>query len=101
MDTFPLLQIRLLGSLSLYIRMSAATSRLDKVFSECLQHHPEGHAVYTKISAKDLKPGTCGYVDENGSWNKIAQVTDEGAMNMLGLIRSKGLALSMDPGKER
>ncbi|KAF6225631.1 hypothetical protein HO133_009631 [Letharia lupina] len=81
--------------------MSAPKDRLDKVFAQCLQHHPEGHATYEQISARDLKPGACGYIDENGAWNKIAQMTDEAAMNMLGWTCPKDLATVEKAGKEK
>lgn len=45
--------------------MSAPSERLDKIFTDCFKHHPEGHAIYKNISASDLKPGACGYIDEN------------------------------------
>ena len=80
--------------------MSAPNDRLDKVFARCLQHHPEGHAPYAKISARDLKPGACGYIDENGTWHQIAQMTDEAAMAMLGWACPKDLAIVKPPGKE-
>lgn len=52
------------------------------------------------ISARDLKPGSCGYIDENGTWHQIAQMTDEAAIAMLGWTYPKGPAIDEKRGKE-
>ncbi|KAH8696411.1 hypothetical protein BGW36DRAFT_380944 [Talaromyces proteolyticus] len=52
------------------------SGRLDVIFAEQLRNHPEGHALYNKVSADHLKPGTCGFFDEKGDWNVIEQLCD-------------------------
>ncbi|KAI5920111.1 hypothetical protein F4810DRAFT_449030 [Camillea tinctor] len=51
----------------------ANKSRIDRVFARLLMNHPYGWALYKKVSAKDLHPGTCGYFDSDGDW-KILKI---------------------------
>src|SRR5204862_760323 len=50
--------------------------RLDVLYSEQLQNHPEGHALYKKFSAAKIRPGICGYFDSDGDWKQILDMTN-------------------------
>jgi hypothetical protein len=54
--------------------------RHDKIYTEALKDQQEGIAVYVKLLANDVKPGTVGYVDSNGNWTTILQLTDRQAL---------------------
>ena len=45
-------------------------------YTEQMRHHSHGYALYEPVSSLDLKPGSCGYFDENGKWATITQLND-------------------------
>ena len=49
--------------------------RWDVVYADCFKNQPEGHALYKKLSITQLKPGTCGYFDDQGDWQQIEDLT--------------------------
>lgn len=51
-------------------------SNLNEVYAEQFKNHPEGHALYFKVSGSSMKPGSCGYFNESGHWRTIVQVAD-------------------------
>jgi hypothetical protein len=63
----------------------ANDSRLDRVFGRLLLNHPYGWALYKKTSARDVKPGSCGYFDSTGDWCSIVQLAEFGAVEMKSL----------------
>jgi hypothetical protein len=57
----------------------AYEDRHDVRFLNCFPNNPEGHALYLPVSGNDLKPGACGYFDQDGNWQTIAHLTDTNA----------------------
>ena len=51
-------------------------SDLNAVYAEQFKNHPEGHALYLKVSGLSMKPGSCGYFTESGPWITIVQVAE-------------------------
>lgn len=80
--------------------MATDDERLDKVFAECLKHHPEGWAPYEQLNAEDMKPGDIGYIDSNGSWRHITNVLDATALNMFHWEVPRGLYLDKRGGQK-
>ncbi|KAF3013211.1 hypothetical protein E8E14_005134 [Neopestalotiopsis sp. 37M] len=50
-------------------------SRLDRVFAELLRHHAYGWALFKKVTAEDMHPGSCGYFDSEGDWVQAVDLT--------------------------
>jgi hypothetical protein len=50
--------------------------RLDVIYTNQLRNHPEGHALYAKISADRMGPGTCGFFDDKGDWKALLRISD-------------------------
>jgi hypothetical protein len=46
------------------------------VYHRCFNRRREGHAIYEGESALELKPGACGYFDEDGDWFLIVDTLD-------------------------
>ena len=59
--------------------------RLNDVYAESMKNHPYGYAMYEPESALLLKPATCGYLTETGSWTPLVDLGDEDKMTSLGL----------------
>jgi hypothetical protein len=53
-----------------------AKSDLHVVYADQFSNHPEGHALYTKVSASHMKPGVCGFFSENGQWTPVQDIAD-------------------------
>ncbi|KAK8036595.1 hypothetical protein PG991_001732 [Apiospora marii] len=49
--------------------------RLDKAFARLLRHHAYGWALFKKVAAKDMHPGSCGYFDPEGDWQPLVDLT--------------------------
>lgn len=47
---------------------------LNVVYADLFRNHPEGHALYFKVAASQMKPGDCGYFSENGQWKRIVRL---------------------------
>lgn len=50
-------------------------SRLDRVYARLMSNHPYGWALYKKVTAKDLRPGHCGFFDSDGDWYTLVDLT--------------------------
>lgn len=75
----------------------APKDRWDKVYADCFKDQPEGHALYKKVSVTELKPGTCGFFDEQGDWQMIADLIEpEGEL----YSSVSGIRRTEDPGRE-
>jgi hypothetical protein len=61
-----------------------SSETLDKVFTECLSNQAEGHAFYFEVTSKELKPGTCGFLDKKRDWNCVAHIDDQVSLDALG-----------------
>lgn len=42
-----------------------------------MKNHPYGHAFYEPELASVVRPASCGYLDDSGQWNPIADLNDE------------------------
>lgn len=51
--------------------------REDKVYAECFSESSKGHAVFKNESALDIRPGTVGYFDYDGSWKVVIRTLVE------------------------
>ncbi|KAN0080819.1 hypothetical protein V8E54_004023 [Elaphomyces granulatus] len=57
--------------------------RDDKVYARCFAERSAGHAVFKNESARDIRPGACGYFDYDGSmslqqrWVTIVQTLNQ------------------------
>lgn len=49
---------------------------MHRQYAKCMKTRSEGHALYRNVSAAILKPGTCGYFDNDGDWQVIVQTAD-------------------------
>ena len=77
-------------------------TRLDIVYSKLLLNHPEGWALYKKTSAAEIKPGSCGYFDDDGDWQGIVQLTDKAALSSSGWnLLEQDVQVSIDTGTVR
>jgi hypothetical protein len=72
--------------------------RLDQIYSEQLDSHPEGHALYKKLSTLEIKPGSCGFFDHDGDWNPILQLSDENELKAGGWTLLNGVRIIQDAG---
>ncbi|KAM0721487.1 hypothetical protein Q7P37_002411 [Cladosporium fusiforme] len=54
-----------------------SVSNLSEVYTEQFRNHPEGHALYFKVPASSMKPGSCGYFNDSGHWRPILQIAEE------------------------
>jgi hypothetical protein len=73
---------------------------LHKEYAKCMKRRSEGHALYHKVLAVRLKPGTCGYFDNNGDWQVIVHTTDAGALTTHNLPALRSVRAFTDDGKE-
>jgi hypothetical protein len=49
---------------------------LHQTYAESMSGHGYGYAFYEPESSNIVVPGVCGYLDENGHWNPIADLTN-------------------------
>jgi hypothetical protein len=74
--------------------------RLDKVLAECFGHHAEGHALYAAVSAAELKPGCCGFMDKDGRWTTIVQLTKPSDLKKRGFTSFDDAKIKSNPVSE-
>ena len=74
--------------------------RWDVVYAECFKNQPEGHAFYKKVSITELKPGQCGYFDEQGDWQCIVDLTNADELEKSGYSYIPGIKVTEDPPGE-
>lgn len=55
----------------------APKDRWDVVYARSFENQPEGHALYQNLSTKELRPGSCGYFDDRGHWQLVANLTNK------------------------
>jgi hypothetical protein len=66
---------------------------LNNIYRESLSKHPYGYALYEPQSSKVIKPGVCGYIDQEdgsfvpltGAGNKFINLTDNESLQLNGL----------------
>lgn len=49
-------------------------------YSASMRHYRHGLAFYDPASSLMVQPGTCGYINENGDWSRIVDITDDVAI---------------------
>lgn len=49
---------------------------INDQYHKQLHHYNFGYALYKPVSTNDLQIGSCGYFTSDGTWNKIALLTD-------------------------
>ena len=57
----------------------------NKVYAESFQTSQEGHPIWPKILSSEMKPGACGYINGDGDWVTILQLTDAKSIQHRGL----------------
>lgn len=73
---------------------------LHKQYAKCMKSRSEGHALYRNVPATKLKPGTCGYFDNDGNWQVIVQTSDPEALENHKLPPLNDVRFYKDEGKE-
>ncbi|KAK5208647.1 hypothetical protein LTR47_004175 [Exophiala xenobiotica] len=73
----------------------------DIIFADCFKYQPEGWAFWKKVAKTRLRPGMCGYFDEQGDWQPIVDITDKKAVKDAGYTYIQGISVAPDPGEER
>ena len=51
--------------------------REDKVYAKCFRGKKEGYFLYSPVLLPNMKPGTLGYFDQNGDWQRLIDITDK------------------------
>ncbi|KAL7933332.1 hypothetical protein V8C35DRAFT_305555 [Trichoderma chlorosporum] len=64
--------------------------RLDRAYAQLLRHHPYGWALYKKVTARDIHPGSCGYFDSDGDWRTLADLTSPKGLARQGWTTTDG-----------
>ena len=65
-----------------------------------MKNRSEGHALYRNVPATKLKPGTCGYFDNDGDWQVIVQASNPEALQEQGLPALDDVRFFKDDGKD-
>jgi hypothetical protein len=73
---------------------------LHKQYAKCMKSRSEGHALYRNVPATKLKPGTCGYFDNDGDWQVIVQASSPEALQEHGLPALEDVRFFKDDGKD-
>jgi|SRR5271155_4429483 len=67
------------------------TDRLDNIYNKHMRQHHHGYALYKPVSSDLMRPGSCGYFDDSGSWNPILDLSDPQSLQKHGLTPPKEL----------
>lgn len=62
---------------------------MAEIFAKCFRKASEGHALYEKVSRKDMRPGTVGYFNRQHDWVAVAQTLDKDGLASHGMIPPK------------
>ena len=54
-------------------------------YSRLLSNHGYGYAPYEPISTEVIKPGSCGYINNEGAWNPIITLNDTVSLEKHGI----------------
>lgn len=55
---------------------------LSVIYTESMQNHSEGHALYKPVSALKLRPAVLGYFDRDGDWQTVLDLADQNALRL-------------------
>lgn len=69
-------------------------------YLESMKHHPYGYAFYEPEAASEVRPGTCGYLNEFCQWQPIADLTDVNDLQKKGLTEPADLIAAKDSSHE-
>lgn len=62
------------------------SNNLATKYAAAMAEHPYGHALFRPASSKSLRPGSCGYLDDQGKWNPIiSNIEDTAELQQTGL----------------
>lgn len=61
------------------------SSTLGNNYAKAMRKQPYGYALYDPESSLVLKPATCGYLTESGSWTPVLDLSDATRLESLGL----------------
>jgi hypothetical protein len=64
------------SKIQIHRHLLMATSDLHVVYADQFRNHPEGHALYGKVSASRMMPGACGFFSESGQWTLVQEIAD-------------------------
>jgi hypothetical protein len=71
----------------------------NKVYAESFRYSQEGHPIWPRILSSEMKPGACGYINGDGDWVTILQLTDTKSIEDRGLPpMENGLTVTSDGG---
>jgi len=73
----------------------------DVIFADCFKYQPEGWAFWKKVANTKVRPGMCGYFDEQGDWQLVVDITDKDEVEKAGYTYIEGINVTADPGEER
>jgi len=59
--------------------------KLDQQYADIMSNHPYGIALYRPLRQSIFNPGSCGYFDDNGTWNPIVHLEDREMLARKGL----------------
>lgn len=71
-------------SLIFYSKVDIMVSTTD-LYHKQFRQYGYGYALFKPVSTNELQIGSCGYFTSDGTWNKIALLTDPKATERLGL----------------
>ncbi|KAH8896412.1 hypothetical protein GQ53DRAFT_803831 [Thozetella sp. PMI_491] len=80
--------------------MGKGIDRTDRVYARCFQRRKEGHAIYEGVSAEDMRPGVCGFFDDDGDWKQIVDTNKPSDLEAGGFTQLTGVTTSIKPVKE-
>lgn len=59
----------------------APARRLDQTYRHMMRRHPFGYALFKPAMKKLMRPGSCGYFDHSGQWNRLFNLDDSKAFD--------------------
>jgi hypothetical protein len=77
-----------------------ATKGIPQRYSASMEHYKLGYAFYEPESSLAVTPGSCGYIDDSGSWHRIVDITDDIAVQKAGFQKmNKTYLIQLPPSK--
>ena len=75
--------------------MAPHNNTLGVKYTKHMRHFGCGTAMFEPISANDMRPPCVGYLEKDGTWNHIANITWHGSN---GSVHNDGTAEGLDVG---
>jgi hypothetical protein len=60
-----------------------------QLYKECMRFHDYGRALYHPVKTTALRPGSCGYFDEDERWKAVVDFNDAKALEKYNLAKPK------------